>query len=272
MTTRSEVATDTPATPPEIAMIGDTIGLHVGMIIGIEENTNMRTNMKGEDPEAMREGIDVIGRRITTGGILTRTAEITRGMIEIGTMMIGGTEIEMINMEETTPRIGKTTEEITVNTTSMKKSATEIMSALQGPLNMMKRKATGTIRMSGLPPKSQKDIRKRMTGTKKKERDTPRKEIVTPRMIAIRKTDMLTKTTDTGTAIKRTIVMTSTGEAVTTTSDPTMIGARNILAKKCQTPTRTSSSHISLGLTEVPTTSHAQLSPTTDQSRDDVDY
>jgi hypothetical protein len=272
MTTRSEVVIGTPATHPVIAMIGDMKGPHVGMTTGTEENTNTTKSMKEGGPEAMRKGIDVIGRRITTGEILSRTAGIMREMIEIGTMMKGGTETEMTNMEETTRRIAKMIGGIMVNMISTKKTATENMSALQGPLNMTKKKVTATTRMRGLPLRSQKDIRKRMKGTKRKEKDTPKKEIVMSRMTVIRMTDMPAKTIDMEIAIKRTIDMTSTGEPIKNISDLTMIGARNTLEKKFQTPTKTSSSHTSLGLTEDPTISRALLRPTTDQIRDDVDY
>lgn len=201
MTTRSGVAIDTLATPHATAMIGDTIGPLVGTTIGTEGNTNTMKSTKGGGREALREGIDVIGRRITTGGILSRTAEIMREMIGIGTMTIGGTEIETINMEEITRKIEKTIEGITANTISTKKNATEIMNVLRGQLNMRKRKVNATTRMRGLLLKSQRDIRKRTTGTKRMETDSKRREIAMSRMTVTRMTGMPPKTTDTQTAI-----------------------------------------------------------------------
>jgi hypothetical protein len=276
MTTKNVVTIGTPVIPPAIAMTAGMNGPLAGQNTETEGTNTMRS-MKGEDPEAMMEGIGAIGRRITTGGIHTRIAGIMRGMIGTDTMTIGGTEIEMISMEEITKKIEKMTEGITSNTINTKKTATEIMNVLRAPINMKKNKLTATTRMRGFPKKTKKDIKKRTTGTKKTEKDTPRRGSApsdTSRMTVTSRTGTPTKTRDTETAIKRTSATTSTEAAMMTISALTTTGARNTLETKWQT-TRTpriSYSHTRLGLAEGLTISRALLSPTIVQNRDDVDY
>ncbi len=222
----------------------------------------------------MMEGTDVIGRRITTGGIHTRIVGTMKGMIGIDTMMIGDTEIEMISMIEITQKIGRTTEEITTNTINTKKTVTEIMSVLHATINMKKKRATVTIRMTGFLQKTKKGIKKRATGTRKRGKDTPRKDNAlndTSRMTAIRMTGTPTKTRDTLTAIKRMSATTSTEAITMTISALATTGARSTLETKCQITRRPRiSSHTSQGLVEAPTISLVLLSLTVVQSRDDL--